>query len=295
MNIKKILMCLFVFGYINIAMGLQVGEKINENSYAKIYDDIAISISSYRVPGYRVIIDAISKKFNRHPQNFSEALRPLSITVEKNLWSFTSDQLPLTENDCFGYHLIVCEKDIEGYCYKNCLVKDRPTVIAYDKKNKKIYLNYGTYDIGTGGGPAILFVADINKREIKRLKRTTWGQSAAISPSTRYLVLHDESYISIYDTQKDSWFDMNKSENDYSGERQIIHDLILKKWLNDNQFVYIDKTYYFTRRPDPTSFISAKEVTYDIPGKTMLSEKKITENEYNEFIKKMDKDDNKVW
>ncbi len=278
--LKSIILCVIY----NTAIGLEPGKEINEESYQKIYKNIAIRFSG---PDYKVIIDAITTEFNDHPNTFSEAVRPLKITPDKTLWTITKDQLPLTLDDCYDFHLgSDCEKDTE-YCYKNCLMRSSPEVIAYDAKNKKVYLNYPTPDIGTGGGPAILFVADINKREIKRLKLTNWGQLGSISPSTRYLVINGESIISIYDTQTDSWSKMNESENDYSGKRYIVHNLTLKKWLNDNQFVYIDQAHYFTRPVEPTPFINAKEVTYDIPGKTMLSEKKITENEYNEFIKKM--------
>ena len=85
----------------------------------------------------------------------------------------------------------------------------------------------------------------------------------------------------IGDMKKNTWFDSNQSEN--IREKNIIHQLTLKKWISDTQFTYVDVTRYFTSPIDPHPFISAKEVTYDIASRARFHEKAVTEDE----VKKM--------
>ncbi len=283
---KITLIALLFFIYTTTAMGLEAGVEIQGDSHTTIYKNTAVRITGGKYTKPEVIIEAISTQSKKNPVDFSEVIKPFHKIVDKTLWTITTDQLPFTIQDCYDLGLIVCEEDTK-FCYKNCLVRSEPQIVAYDEKNKKIYLSYGTYDIGTGGGPAMLFVADINKREIKFLKLIDWEVSGSLSPSMRYLVLDGASVVRIYDTKNKTWFDMNESENDYTGKnfRYIFHGLNLKKWISDTQFIYLDEAYYFSGMAFPKPFISAKEVVYDISAKNRIREKNISQKEYNEFIK----------
>jgi hypothetical protein len=91
--------------------------------------------------------------------------------------------------------------------------------------------------------------------------------------------------IYIYDTVNKTWFDTNQSENLYDElNRGIRHTLDIKKWISDTQFIYIDSTHHFISNAEKMTFISAKEIIYDIAVKKKRSEKAISKNEFNHFI-----------
>ena len=274
-----------------ITNAFEIGDEIGDNRQnTRVYDDhIAIDISGEPNPAsyYSVKIYAVSIKPRKNPQSLMEIVQPNLPSIDKLLWTITADQLPLTKDSCIHLGLDTCDEKSTP-CYDPCFSSLSPGIIAFDDKNKKLYLNYPATDIGTGGGSSLLFVADINKRDVHFLKTIAWPQNGSISPSGRYLVTHGISYISVYDTTTKSWFNMNKSENYYPLDgKKIIHDLDLKKWLTDTQFIYVDSTKYYLSNAEPMTFMSAKEVIYDIATKSKLSEKKITREEYEKFAKTM--------
>lgn len=278
MNIKLKIFGFGLIGWLSIANAYEIGETVSAGS---TYGDIAISLSRDN----EINIYAVSTKIYDHPKNMSEIFTVNIKTITKKLWTITPDQLSITDNICYNANVSTCNPS--NYCHNHCLLNTPPDIIAFDEKNKKIYINYASYEVGTGGGPSLLFVADINKHEIKFLRGINVDEKGSVSPSGRYFVVHYSSVLSIYDTEKNAWFKMNKSQNEYTTkERNVRHSLKIVKWLSDTRFIYIDHARYFTRGSEPMPFINATEITYDIATKTKLNDKVITEKEYDELMKK---------
>ncbi len=146
----------------------------------------------------------------------------------------------------------------------------------------------GTRAMGTGGGPAFLFVGDVNKKDVKLLHKESYQEQGSLSPSGRYFLMHVYNIIKMYDTQNIyQRVELNTSENIYNEKEDIRHKLTIKKWLNDTQFTYVDIARHFVR-PIPENgeaFYSAKEVLYDLANRKILSEHKITKDEADAYEK----------
>lgn len=276
---SKLLIGLGLLGFISIGM-----------ANTKIFNDTAISVDDNGgVINSRYSISINKVLTNTHSNKSILNLPPASTSTQEigdAIWSFTTGQLPVTEKDCLKAETPMCDKNEESiYCYNHCLVSAYPDVVAFDEKASKVYFLVGTPAIGTGGGPAFLFVADINKKEIKLLSAESDQDKASLSPSGKYLVINGDSILKVHDTHNNIRFKINKSENSYTKGKSIVHELYVKKWLSDTQFIYVDKARYFTHRMDPEKFISAKEVTYDIASKKILSERAMTKDEYDAYQK----------
>lgn len=233
---------------------------------------------------YQILISKADTIPNNSNKNFLPS--PSSRQeLGKPIWTITADQLPIDEHVCMKLNLITCDED-SIYCYKSCLTKGLyPKILAFDNNTNKVYFIIGTHDIGSAGGPAFLFVGDVNKKKVKLLHLETYGENGSLSPSGKYLIIDGESVIKLYDTQNNTRYEINKSENFYDKDKKIRYSLRVKKWVNDTQFSYIKAAYNFTNPTDERPFIQAKEVAYDISSKKTLSEHNITKKEVDSFGK----------
>ena len=276
MNIKIKIIIYGLIGYTSFALAYGSEEEIyDSHQNTKIFNNIAIKVkttgSKKIAEKYQIIISIVSTTINNHPKNFSEILRPVVQTIDKTLWTITSDQLPLTKEDCMKLDLDFQNKD-SAYGYKYCLLNTDPEIIAFDDKNKKLYLSYGTTEIGTGGGPSLLFAADVNQRKIKFLNMVWDSDHGSLSPSGQYLVIYGSSRISVGDMETNKWINVNTPERIHSDGKKIVHRLSLKSWISDTRFTYIDAARY----RETKSLINTKEITYDIAARTNIDKKIIT-------------------
>lgn len=282
MTIKSKVMALSLIGFVSISM-----------ADTTFFDHNAVSITGDNSPyGYKILINQLETRPN--PNNNILYTSSRSSTIQKvgdPIWSFTTRQLPISDDNCLETYSGACTRGEDKYCYHYCLMGN-PDIVAFDEKANKLYLMHGTTAIGTGGGPAFLFVADINKKEIRLLHVEGYQEQGSLSPSGRYLVIHgNSSVLKLYDTQNYNRSELNKSENTYDEGKSIRHSLRVKKWLSDMQFTYIDIARYFVR-PYPSEgepFFSAKEVSYDIASKQILKERHMTEKEATDFEKSLQK------
>lgn len=231
---------------------------------------------------YQILISSVETVPDNSNKNFPPS--PSSRNeLGKSIWKITADQLPINEHVCVKLNLITCDDD-SAYCYKSCLTQGLyPKVLAYDNNTNKVYFIIGTHDIGSAGGPAFLFVGDVNKKEVKLLHLETYGENGSLSPSGKYLVIDGESIIKLYDTQNNTRYEINKSENFYDKDKKIRYSLRLKKWIDDTQFSFIKAAYDSSNPTDGKPFIQAKEVIYDIGSKKILHEHTITKNEMDTY------------
>ncbi len=258
-------------------------------AYTKIFkhNEVTIEESAGSKHGYKISIYQLPKKSSTN-ENFLDSAYLSSITQDNNkpIWGFTTTQLPITDDDCYEAHEYPCDDEYTS-CYNHCLTGLQPEVIEFDERSKKLYFLVGTISIGTGGGPALLFMADVNKKEIKLVHAEWHHDLGSLSPSGRYLVIHGNSTLISYDTRNFNRSELNKNENSYDENNNIRHGLYVKKWLNDKQFIYLDIARYFVR-PIPEGgepFYSAKEVLYDLANRKILSEHKITKDEADAYEK----------
>jgi hypothetical protein len=126
----------------------------------------------------------------------------------------------------------------------------------------------------------------VNKKEVTLLHLETYGESGSLSPSGRYLAIDGESIIKLYDTQNNTRYEINKSENFYGKDKKIRYSLRVKKWINNTQFSYIQAGYDI-RPGEDQQFVRAKELTYDITSKKILNEHNITKQEVEVFEKSL--------
>lgn len=263
---------------LNFMLFCLLGISTSTFSYEKMYKNSSITVaedgSAY---GYNLSLIPV-RSFTT--KNILDQLNNVK-KIDEPIWSISTRKLPITENDCDAANIMTCNEE-SRFCYKHCLVSSPPDVLAFDEKANKIYFLVGTTEIGTGGGTAFLFVSDINKNKIKLLHPEEDQEKGSLSPSGRYFLMHGYSIIKMYDTQESNKrIELNKSENIYNEEQDIRHKLIIKKWLTDTQFIYVDIARHFVR-PIPKSgepFYSAKDVTYDIVSRKILSQREITKEQ----------------
>jgi hypothetical protein len=224
---------------------------------------------------YQILISKVDDTSNNSNKDFLSSLSSRR-ELGKPIWIITGDQLPINEHVCMKLNLIICDDD-SIYCYKSCLTQGLyPKILAFDNNTNKVYFMVGTHDIGSGGGPAFLFVGDVNKQKVTLLHLEGYGESGSLSPSGKYLVIDGGSVIKLYDTQNNTRYEINTSENFYDKDRKIRHYLRVKKWMSDTQFSYINTAHSYTSPADEQPFLRAKEVIYDITNKKTLSEHNVT-------------------
>ena len=115
---------------------------------------------------YKILISTIKIVDNPEKNIFFKIANPTIQQVGDPIWLITSDQIPVTENNCIDNDIDTC---IEGdnTCYKYCLTDMEPIIYALDENSKVLKFQMGTISIGTIGGPAFMFAADINTKQIK--------------------------------------------------------------------------------------------------------------------------------
>lgn len=275
MSIKLKLIAFSLLGYISTCL-----------ADTKFFEHNAVSIESIKnQPGYNILINKL-RSIPRTNKSFLDSFNTSSDVkeIDKLVWRINTATLPITIHDCYKANEDICDEESTS-CYNHCLTGLEPEIIAFDEKANKVYFLMGTISIGSGGGPALLFMADINKREIKLLHEEWYQEFGSLSPSGRYLVINGNSILKLYDTQNYNRSELNKTENSYAENNNIRHALYVKKWLNDAQFLYVDIARYFVR-PIPENgepFYSAKEVTYDIASRKILSQREITKEQADAY------------
>lgn len=275
MSIKLKLIAFSLLGYISTCL-----------ADTKFFEHNAVNIECIKnQPGYNILINKLRSK-SSIDKSFLDSLNtsPDMKDIDKQLWRINTATLPITDHDCYKANEDICDEESTS-CYNHCLTGLQPEIIAFDEKANKLYFLIGTISIGTGGGPALLFMADINTKKLKLLHDEWYQEKGSLSPSGRYLVISGNSIMKLYDTKNYHRFELNKTENNYDQNNNIRHGLYVKKWLNDTQFMYVDIARYFVR-PIPESgepFFSAKEVVYDVVSRKVLSQREITKEQADTY------------
>ncbi len=204
-----------------------------------------------------------------------EPLSPESnpLSPEKPIWIIRTKQLPLTEAHCNKEEVDVCSETAE-YCFKPCLSRD-VQFLAYDENKNLLYLQAAGADVGTGGGTYFLFIADINKKEIKYFD--AWGgpSIATFSPSGKYLLLVCMNQIKIYNLTNNKSFVIIKNSTPKNLNDSELHYLGGVKWLNDDQFTYKDSVFRDKFTHTTEAAVEINRYTVDIPSQKTLNQQVI--------------------
>jgi hypothetical protein len=200
----------------------------------------------------------------------------------KIIWEISTN-LPLTETQCDVAYADPCDKGLnelyKGSCFKPC-ISYGPEFLDFDEKNGKLYFTAASASIGTGGGPYFIFVADINKKEIKFLKSEHGPLKGTLSPLGTYLLLKGMNSITVYNTitGKESIISETNNWNKDHERLHYISDII---WLNDTTFSYKDGVRHSKFQ---TSFDEMKKNIYDINSKSVVQSKILSKHEFNSAL-----------
>ncbi len=290
MKKKLKILVLGLIGFISVGMAEDDTDKNNDKIIkTQFYKNIAISKAQYG-SGHKISINNIINKPTSNDKSFINSSLPVR-EVGLPIWSITTEQLPVTKNDCLMEDAGECTKKklalYNGACYNPCILYG-PEFLAFDENTNKIYFFTKTTMLGNAGGPVFFFVGDINKKEIKYLGIQwyhTEGFKGSLSPSGRYLALYGPSLITVYDTKTNTNSVTNHSENVYGRGKGMRHYLDVSRWLSDTQFSYLDGGYEHIPG-ESERFSNAKEVIYDISKQTSLRERPISEKEYESTLQK---------
>lgn len=255
--------------------------QFNFNAYCddiintKFFKNIAISNVQHQNGKFienNLIIRSYNMKYNPDIKSQPEYGTPI--------WTITPQQLPVTEDTCLLEDAPLCAEDKDNYwrgeCVHSCIYGGA-NVLAYDKNTNLLYLSADSTALGTGGGPFFLFVADINKKEIKFLKTEYGPFEGDLSPNGKLLVMYGWNSISIYNTLTGKELVISE-ENDWDYPHQRLHYLGHIHWLSDTQFSYQDGVRHSKFQP---SFDEMKENVYDIPSQKMIRTRTMAKTEYD--------------
>ncbi len=264
------------------ALENNVKEKITHTIFAK---NFAINtIESYRKNGalFRRVIAIQPMEYKPNPslEPTERIAFPTVPVFGKPIWTITPEQLPVTENMCLDLLAAAdCDEDLNrlysGGCYQNCITYG-PELVAYDKKNNKLYLTVKSTDYGNRGGTNFTFVADINKKEVRFIHTDDGPLYGSISPSGKYLLIISSPSITVYDNNTNQNFDFGEY-NSYKPHATKLHYIKEIKWLNDTQFTYEEQVAH-SKFQDGVDGIT--EYTFDITSKKKISSRIIKPNTY---------------
>lgn len=186
-----------------------------------IYTHIAIESSN------KIIIS--NSKFNSKLINSNSFKTP---EIGSPIWTITTNDLHVPEEACLAIDATLD--------YQNNCISSAPEFVAYDENKNLLYLDATSDVSGTGGTPQFLFVADINKREIKYLKTFVGPYTAYLSPDGKHLALETGwSEINICNTQTGDSSEI-RADNKYTSGHEQRHGLKFIKWLSNNELKYAD-------------------------------------------------------
>jgi len=211
--------------------------------------------------GYKLLIRPVI--YNKdHIRPFIHGSNKPIHELGKPLWMITGSQLPATEDTCTEADIDSCESnpsDPFNVCYNSC-VKNGPEFLFYDKNKGDLYIATATDNVGQGGGPMLIYVANVPTKSIRFLRTIGGPIDATLSPSGKFLTFYGGDTITIYnlETKKDI---LIKTENVWTKGKEKLHILSVLNWINDHQFVYRDNIYHdkFQNEWDFST-----EYTYDI-------------------------------
>ena len=211
--------------------------------------------------GYKLIVQPVT--YNKdHMRPFRYGSNNHISELGSPIWIIAGSQLPATENTCIEADIDECESnpsDPFNVCYHSC-VENGPEFLFYDKNKGDLYITTATDNVGQGGGPMLVFVANIPTKNIRFLRTIGGPIDATLSPSGKFLVFYGGDTITIYnlETKQDM---LIKKENNWTKGKVKLHILSVINWINDNQFVYRDNIYHdkFQNQWD-----SSTEYVYDI-------------------------------
>lgn len=275
------------------AMESDITEKIKHTTLDK---NFAINtIESYKKNGalFRRVITVQPVEYKPNPSldPTQRIAFPTIPVFGKPIWTITPEQLPVTESMCLDLPAAAdCDKDMNelysGGCYSPCITYG-PELIAYDKKNGKLYLTVESNDYGNAGGTNFSFVADVNKKEIKFIHTDGGPLDGSISPSGKYLLIISGPSITVYDNKTNQHFDFGEY-NTYKPHATKLHSIKQIKWLNDTQFTYEEHVAHSKFQDDEDGIT---EYTFDIPSKKKISTRIIKPNTYQYSSKNNNEDE----
>jgi len=195
--------------------------------------------------------------------------KPFGNNNKKNIyWRIRPQDLPVTEDLCDENTFDLCDKNGIN-CYKPCL-QYGPELIIHAKNVNKIYFFSATTEMGaTGIGARLLFVGNLDKKQIKYLAIIDADVEAKPSPDGNYIVFYKSSNLNIVNTLNDD-IKFIKSNNIYTKQHEEIHDLDTINWISNTCFTYLDKVYGFNKDP-----IKITENTYDAKENKIINSKRI--------------------
>lgn len=263
---KKLLLIHFLILNLFCTASFAAATIKDEIDETKTFGNVAISTIISRgengeFAGYKLIVRPIT--YNKdHIKLFMRGSKKPAHELGLPLWTITGSQLPATEDTCIAANIDSCESnpaDPFNVCYHSC-IKNGPEFLFYDKRKGDIYITTATDNVGQGGGPMLVYVANIQTKNIRFLRTIGGPINATLSPSGKFLVFYGGDMITIYnlETKEDI---LIKTENIWTKGKEKLHILSVLRWVNDNQLVYRDNVYHdkFQNEWDKST-----EYTYDI-------------------------------
>lgn len=259
--------------------------KFNSNIWAdtKFYKHVAISKVLHRnnkLIENNLVIRPYHIKYDPSKSPMSKGSSPIEPEYEAPIWTITPQQLPMNNDICLWADATLCSEDKDdfwrGECIHSC-ISGGANILAFDENSNKLYLTAESTALGTGGGPFFLFVADVNKKEIKFLKTEYGPFEGDLSPDGKFLVLYGRNYIVIYDTLSNMKYEIVEKNNWDTGHERLHYTYDIH-WLSDSQFSYRIGVRHSKFQP---SFDEMKENIYDIPSRKIIRTRTLGKQEYD--------------
>jgi hypothetical protein len=195
--------------------------------------------------------------------------------IDSSIWTITAKDLHVTEEACLEIDALLCRdykemyQSSEAMCYDTC-ISNGPYFVAYDALAKRVYIDAGTNVSGTGGTPEFLFVADIDKKQIKYLNTVVAPYEAYLSTKGTYIAI-SQGYngIEIFNTHTGNKFVIHGKSADLT--KKAVHPSLGNiRWLNDTELQYED-IYYDDKFPR-VSHATTKNI-FNIVSKKIVKKK----------------------
>ena len=219
-------------------LALLVLSTLNLDALAetRVFQNLAISNVQHQV-GNLTQNDLVIKPYTIKSDLTNIATMKASFPASREdgepLWTITPQQLPMNDEICLMADASLCKEQDERYkdgeCIHSC-ISGGAEVLAYDKKASKLYLFASSTAIGTGGGAYFLYVADLNKKEIKFLKTENGPFTGDLSPSGTTLLMYGWNSIAIYNILTGKEFVIFE-ENNWDRGHEKLHYMGFIHWL----------------------------------------------------------------
>src|SRR6185295_13684396 len=118
-------------------------------------------------------------------------------------WRIRPEDLPVTEDLCDDHTFDLCLEEEQEECFKPCF-QYGPQLITYAENVNKIYFLINTIEVGaTGIGSRLLFIGDLNKKNIKYLAITNGFLETSYSPDKKYIAFFSDNILTIVNVLND--------------------------------------------------------------------------------------------